>query len=79
MSNEISSHTPPDVLESQAAEQRKRIHQSISELRFSVRETVRERLDAKAYARTHIWQLIGGATAVAFVLGHGFAGMFTRH
>ena len=77
--SDLSSHLPPDILEKRAAEQRERIHASVDELKSSLRDTVRERLDVRSYARDHIWQLIGTATAFALVAGYGIAGMFTRN
>lgn len=76
--SDLSSHLPPDILEKHAAEQRERIHDSVNALRCSVRDTVRERLDLRGYARDHIWRLIGTASAFALVAGYGVAGMFTR-
>ncbi len=79
MNANIPSHFPAEVLEQRAAEQRHRIHDSVSELKASVRETVRERLDAKKYARQHIWPIIGATSLVALVMGYGVTGIFTRH
>lgn len=76
---DLSRHIPPEALEAQAAEQRQRIHQSVNALRFTLRETVRERLDVKSYARTHIWQLIGTTSALALIAGYGITGVFARH
>jgi len=73
-----SSQLPAEILEQRAAEQRQRIHQSVDELKSSLRETVREHLDVKNYARTHIWRLIAVTSAVALVSGYNVAGMFTR-
>ncbi|MFZ0704188.1 MAG: hypothetical protein WAM71_01205 [Candidatus Korobacteraceae bacterium] len=73
-----SSNLPPEVLEERAAEQRRRLHNSVSELRSSVTEAVREKLDVKRYLREYM----GPATTVAAILGllagYGTAGMFTR-
>ncbi len=70
---------PLDVLEQQAAEQRKRIHQSVDdlkELKTSVTANVRETLDPKRQAREHFWAATGVASLVALVLGYGLAGVF---
>ncbi len=75
---DLSSHFPAEVLQQRAAEQRRRIHESVGELKSSVRETVREHLDVEGYARNCIWQFIGGASLVALLIGYGMAGMFTR-
>lgn len=85
MSTELKSHFPAEVLEHRAAYQRRRLHNSVSELRSSltglkdsVEENVRERLDVNRFARKHMWQLAVGASVVALMAGHGFAGMFAR-
>ncbi len=73
-----TQNLPVEVLEQRAAEQRRRIHNSVSELRLSVRETVRERLDVKRYARTYLWPAVGALSFLALVAGYGIAGIFTR-
>jgi len=85
MSSDTSSHFPSEVLEQRAAEQRKRLHNSVSDLRSSltemkssVQENVRERLDVTRFARRHLGPLVGGASLVAMLAGYGVAGMFTR-
>ncbi len=70
---------PPDVLEQRAAEQRLRLHQSVVELKSTVQEEVRERLDVNRYAREYFWQAAGVVSLLGFLVGHSFAGIFTRH
>ena len=65
--------TPTEILEVRAAEQRKRLHNSVSELRTQVRET----LDPNKAARRYFRPLAGAAGALAFIVGYGLAGMFT--
>lgn len=84
MSAELSGHFPAEVLEQRAAEQRRRLHNSVSELRSSltglkssVEENVRERLNVNRVARQHLWPLAAGASLAALLLGHAVAGMFT--
>ena len=72
------THFPAEVLEQRAAEQRRRIHNSVDELKSSLRETVREHLDVENYARTYIWRFVAVTSVVALVSGYGIAGMFTR-
>lgn len=78
MSEEIPNQFSPDVLEQRAAEQRQRIHNSVDELKSSLRQTVRERLDVENYARTYIWRFVSVAAGIALISGYGVAGMFTR-
>jgi hypothetical protein len=82
MSTSTTSSTaglPAEVLEQRAAEQRRRIHNSVSELKSSVRETVRERLDVKRYARAYMWPAVGVVSLIALAAGYGVTGAFTRH
>jgi hypothetical protein len=70
------SNLPPDVLEQRATEQRRRLHNSVSEFRCSVTETVREKLDLKTYLREYTAPLTGVAGIVGLLLGYGVAGVF---
>jgi hypothetical protein len=63
-----------DVLEVRAADQRTRLHSSVVELK----SRVREKLDVKRTARAHLGVASGLAVFTAFMLGYGFAGIFTR-
>jgi hypothetical protein len=85
MNISVTGNLPPEELEHRAADQRRRLHNSVSELRSSltdlkdsVEENVRERLDVNRFARKHMWQLAAGASVLALMAGHGFARMFTR-
>jgi hypothetical protein len=85
MSVELASHFPAEVLEQRAAEQRRRLHNSVSDLRSSltdlkssVEENVRERLDVNRFARRHVWSLAAGASLVALLAGNGVAALFTK-
>ena len=78
MSTEQLSHLPSDRLETQAAEQRRRLHQSVSDLKAAVQENIREKLDPQRVARQHLRTLAAGASVFALLMGYGVAGMFTR-
>jgi hypothetical protein len=62
-------------LELRAAEQRKRLHNSVEELKYQMRD----KLDVKKNARRYFGVASGIVSVVGLVLGYGFAGMFTRH
>jgi len=86
MSPDVSRNLPPQELEKRAAEQRLRIHESVAglkssltDLKSSVEENVRERLDARRLARQHFGKLAAGASVFALIAGYGVAGIFTRH
>ncbi len=72
---QMGSTLPTDVLELRAAEQRRQIHNSVSELRTQMRE----KLDIKKNAREYVWPASGVVGLVGLVVGYGFAGMFTKH
>ncbi len=61
---------PSDALESRAARQRQRLHESVSELR--------EHLDVQKTARNYIWRASTAAALLALALGYGIAGAFTE-
>lgn len=74
MSLQSNSNTPTHVLEQQAVEQRRRLHNSVSELREQVRGTVREKLDVKKRAREYVWPAAGTAFLFTLLFGYGTAG-----
>ncbi len=85
MKAELPSHFPSEVLEQRAADQRRRLHNSVSDLRSSltglksaVEEDVRERLDPSRLARQRLGQLSVGASVLGLFLGYSFTGLFTR-
>ncbi|PYX10764.1 MAG: hypothetical protein DMG88_01110 [Acidobacteria bacterium] len=69
------STIPSSDLELRAADERRRLHSSVTELKSRVRET----LDVKRNVRKHV---VLGSSIVALlslIVGYGFAGIFTRH
>lgn len=71
----LGPSAPTDVLEVRAEEQRRRLHNSVSELRTQVRE----KLDVKKNARQYVWPASGVVALAGLVMGFGFAGFFTRY
>jgi hypothetical protein len=65
---------PVDVLEKKAADQRRQLHNSVSELR----ESVRERLDVKRNLREHLVSASAMAGLIGLVAGYAVVGVFTR-
>jgi len=85
MNAELPSRFPSEVLEQRTAEQRRRLHNSFSELRssltdlkMSIEENVRERLDPNRLARRRLGQLAAAASVLGLLLGYGVAGIFSR-
>jgi len=69
-----NANLPPEVLENQAADQRRKLHNRVVELR----STIRESLDVRRNAREYLAPAAGVAALAGLVLGYGFTGMFTR-
>lgn len=61
-----------DYLEQQAAAERQRLHQSVTELRSSVRQ----RLDVRSAAESYLFPASAVAGTLAFALGYGIAAIF---
>ncbi len=73
-----SNNLPAEILEQRAAEQRRRLHNSVGELRSSVTEVVREKLNLKRYLHQYMAPAAAVVAIVGLLLGHGTAGIFTR-
>ena len=69
---------PTRTLEQHAIEQRRRLHNTVSELRDQVRYTVREKLDIQRYASQYAWPAAGVAALIGLAVGFGSAGIFKR-
>ena len=68
------STAPSYTLEMRAADQRRRLHSSVAELRSKVQE----KLDVKRTAREYVLPLSGAAALLGTLLGYGITGVFTR-
>jgi len=64
---------PVDVLEKQAADQRRQLHNSVQELR----ESVQDRLNVKRNVRNHLGTVAGVLAIAGLALGYGLTGIFT--
>jgi hypothetical protein len=65
---------PVDVLEKQAADERRQLHNSVQELR----ESVHDRLDVKRNVRNHLGTVCGVMAVAGLALGYTVTGVFTR-
>jgi hypothetical protein len=70
----MTTQLPTEVLEARAADQRRRLHNSVVELRSHLRET----LDLHKAARKYLRPALGAAALAGLFLGYAFTGMFTR-
>jgi hypothetical protein len=68
------STIPSSDLELRAADERRRLHSSVTELKSRVRET----LDVKRNVRKHVVLGSGIVALLSLIVGYGFAGVFTR-
>lgn len=68
----MTNPLPAEVLEQRAVEQRRRLHDSVAELR----RTVRQRLDVKQTAREHFWPVASVVSLAMLLLGYGVASIF---
>jgi hypothetical protein len=69
-----ASNIPTDLLELRAAEQRRRLHNSVAELRLQMRE----KLDVRRNARRYFWPASAVVALCGLVLGYGFGGVLLR-
>ncbi len=69
----MGATVPTDILEVRAAEQRRRIHDSVLELRSQVED----KLDVRKHASEYVWPASGVAAALGLLFGWGVAGMFS--
>lgn len=70
----MTSGISVDILEKRAAEQRRQIHNSVVELR----QSVKDKLDVKRNVYEHWWPAAGVVTLLGLVLGYSIAGIFTK-
>jgi len=70
----MTSRVPFEILEERAALQRRQLHNSVTQLR----STLRERLDVKRTAREYLLPAVGVAGFLALVIGWSLGGIFVR-
>ncbi len=61
-------------LEKKAAEERRRLHSSVTELRSSFSDAI----DVRRNTRAHLGWACGVATVVGLTMGYSFTGIFVR-
>jgi hypothetical protein len=70
----MTSNLPVDILEKRAATQRRQIHNSVVELR----QTMKEKLDVRRNLYEYLWPAIGATALAGLVLGYAITGIFTK-
>lgn len=68
---------PSEDLQRQAAEQRRQMHETATELKEKI-AAARDKLDIKKNARQRFWSAATIVTAVGALFGYILAGAFTR-
>lgn len=71
------SMLPIEDLQRQAAEQRRQMHETATELKEKI-TAAREKLDIKKNARQNFWSAAAIVTAAGLLFGYASAGAFTR-
>ena len=69
----MTTEIPVDILEQRAAQQRRQLHDTVSELR----QSVKDKLDVKRNVREHIWPAVGVMALLGLTLGYTITGVFT--
>jgi len=69
----MTSGIPVDLLEKKAADQRRQLHDTVVELR----QSVRQKLDVKGNVREHMWPAVGIMALLGLSLGYAITGIFT--
>jgi hypothetical protein len=69
----VEQSLPPDILEVRAAEQRRRLHATVLDLR----QQMEEKLDVRRQAAEYVVPASGVAALVGLIFGWGFAGIFS--
>jgi hypothetical protein len=65
----MTSGIPVDLLEKRAADQRRELHNTVIELR----QSVKKKLDVKRNVRDYVWPAAGVMVVVGLVLGYSVA------
>ncbi len=74
----MTNSLPTEILEQRAAEQRRRIHNTVAEMRVSVREKMDVRRNVDHYSRVYFPQAAAAVSTVGLALGWALGGIFDR-
>jgi hypothetical protein len=74
----MTNSLPTEVLEERAAEQRRRLHNTVAEMRVTVRDKMNVRRNAEDYSRQHFPRAAAAVTTVGVALGWALGGIFDR-
>ena len=68
---------PTEILEQRAADERRRLHDSVAELRVTMKDRLDIRRNAADYTRRHLPQAATAAAIVGLAFGWAIGGMFS--
>jgi hypothetical protein len=71
------SGLPTEILEQRAADERRRLHDSVAELRVTVKDRLDIHRNAEEYSRRHLPQAAAAAAIVGLMFGWAIGGIFT--
>lgn len=74
----MTNTLPTDILEERAAEQRRRLHNTVAEMRSSVREKLDVKRNVRTFSREHFPQAAAAVATVGLALGWALGGVFDR-
>ncbi len=72
----MTSGLPTEILEQRAAEQRRRLHDSVAQLRVTMKERLDIRRNAEDYTRRHLAPAAGVAVILGLAVGWTVGGAF---
>ena len=73
----MTNATPVEVLESRASEQRRRLHNNVTELKHAVREKMDVRENVRKNVAPYVLPASGVVALAGAAFGYLFASMFT--
>lgn len=74
----MSSDLPTQVLEERAAEQRRRLHNTVAEMRATMREKINVRRNLNHYSRRYFPRAAAAVGTLGLVIGWTLGGIFDR-
>lgn len=73
----MTSGLPTEILEQRAADERRRLHDSVAELRVTMKDRLDIRRNAEDYTRRHMPQAAAAAAVIGLAFGWAIGGIFT--
>jgi len=74
----MTNSLPTEILEERAAEQRRRLHNTVADMRTTMREKMDVRRNLDHYSREYFPQAAAAVGTVGLALGWALGGIFDR-